>query len=73
MPVDDPATAEVVGRHLDTHTVAREDADTVAAHLAGHVREDLVAIVQLHPEHGVRERLDDLAIELDLFFLGQAR
>ena len=33
----------------------------------------IVAVVELHPEHGVRERLDDLALELDLLFLGQAR
>ena len=73
MPIDDPAAAEVVGRHLDTHAVARQDADAVGAHLAGHVRQDLVAVVQLHPEHGVRERLDNLPLKLDLFFLRQAR
>jgi hypothetical protein len=32
-----------------------------------------VAVVELHPEHRVRERLDDLPLELDLFFLGQTR
>ncbi len=37
--------------------------------LPGHVAEHLVAVVELHPEHRVRERLDDLAFELDLFFL----
>src|SRR4029079_11861970 len=26
---------------------------------------------ELHPEHGVRERLDDLAFELDFLFFGQ--
>ena len=30
-----------------------------------------MAVVELHPEHRVREGLDDLAFELDLFFLGQ--
>ena len=60
MAVNDPAAVEVVGRHLDAHAVAREDADAVAAHLAGHVGQDLVAVVELHPEHRVRERLDDL-------------
>jgi hypothetical protein len=73
MPVDDPAAVEVVGRDLDAHAVAREDADAVAAHLAGHVAQDLVAVVELHPEHRVRERLDHLPLELDLFFLGQTR
>jgi hypothetical protein len=32
-----------------------------------------VPVVELHPEHGVRERLDDLAFELDLVFLRQAK
>src|SRR3954451_24824159 len=30
-----------------------------------------MAVVELHPEHRVRERLDDLAFELDLLFLRQ--
>src|SRR3954471_18642928 len=71
MPVDDPGAVEVVRRDLYAHAVAREDADAEAPHLAGHVTEHLVAVVELHPEHGVRERLDDLSFELDLLFLRQ--
>jgi hypothetical protein len=40
------------------------------AHLAGDVAEDLVPVVELDLEHGVREGLDDLALHLDLLFLG---
>ena len=72
MPVDDPRPIQVVRRDLNPDAVAREDADTEAPHLAGHVAQDLVAVVELHPEHRVRERLDDLPFELDLFFLRQA-
>src|SRR3954462_5805724 len=68
MPVDDPCPIQVVWRDLDPDAIAREDADAKPPHLAGHVAQDLVAIVELHPEHGVRERLDDLAFELDLLF-----
>src|SRR4051794_3355085 len=71
MAVDDPRPVEVVGRDLHPDAVAGEDADAEPPHLAGHVPEDLVAVVELHPEHGVRERLDDLAFELDLLFLRQ--
>src|SRR3954452_6583 len=71
MPVDDPGAIEVVRRDLYAHAVAGEDADAEAPHLAGHVAEHLVAVVELHPEHGVRERLDDLSFELDLLFLRQ--
>ena len=39
-------------------------------HLAGDVSEDLVPVVELDLEHRVREGLDDLALHLDLLFLG---
>src|SRR3954447_26445498 len=71
MAVDDPRAVEVVRRDLDPDAVAGEDADAEAPHLAGAVAEHLVAVVELHPEHRVRERLDDLAFELDFLFLRQ--
>src|SRR4051795_8889716 len=71
MPVDDPRAVEVVRRDLDAHPIPRQDPDAEAPHLARDVPEDDVAVVELHPEHGVRERLDHLAFELDLLFLGQ--
>src|SRR3954451_17754015 len=71
MPVDDPGAVEVIRRDLYAYAIAGEDADAEAPHLAGHVAEHLVAVVELNPEHGVRERLDDLSLELDLLFLRQ--
>src|SRR4051794_29342193 len=71
MPVDDPRAVEVIGRDLDPHPIPRQDPDAEPSHLARDMSEDDVAVVELHPEHGVRERLDDLAFELDLLFLGQ--
>src|SRR3954469_646245 len=65
VPVCDPAAVEVVGRELDDHAVAGEDADVVHAHLPRDVREDLVAVGELDPEHGVREGLDNRALDLD--------
>src|SRR6185437_16902359 len=41
------------------------DADVVLPHLAADVRQDLVAIGELHPEHRVREWLDHSALDLD--------
>src|SRR5690242_18460224 len=67
--VDDPAALEIVGRELDLHPVAGQDADVVAAHLAGDVREHLELVVEADPEHGVRQGLRDLALHLDLLFL----
>src|SRR4051794_18760838 len=71
MAVDDPRPVEVVWRDLHADAVTGEDADAEAPHLARDVAEDLVAVVELHSEHRVRERLEDLAFELDLLFLGQ--
>src|SRR5436190_17986954 len=72
MAVDDPCPVEVVGRELYAHAIAGEDADAEAAHLARHVPEDRVAVVELDAEHGVGQRLDNLALELDLLFLRHA-
>src|SRR3954468_6736569 len=69
--IDDAGPVEVVGRDLHPDAIAGQDADAEAPHLPGHVAEDLMAVVELHPEHGVRERLDDLSFELDLLFLRQ--
>src|SRR5918997_4520473 len=63
MPIDDPRSVEVVGRDLHSHPVAGQDPDAEPPHLPRDVTENLVAVVELHPEHGVRERLDDLALE----------
>src|SRR5687768_12310692 len=72
VPVDDPAAREVVRRKLDLHAVARQDADVVLAHLSRDVAEDAMAVVEVDPEHHVRQRLDDRAVELDRVFLGVA-
>jgi hypothetical protein len=68
-PEGDSAAGEVVGRELDLDAIAGEDADVVLAHLPGDASEDGVAVVELHPEHRRRERLDDLALYLDLLLL----
>src|SRR5215207_2111072 len=65
----DPAAREIVGRELDLDAVAGGDADVVLPHLPRDRGEHGVPFVQLHPEHRARERLDDLAFDLDLLFL----
>src|SRR5215472_9791736 len=70
VPVGDPTAAEVIRAELDLDLVAREDPDVVLPHLPGDGREHgVTAPVELHPEHRARERLDDLAFDLDLLFL----
>ena len=65
----DAAAREVVGREFDLHPVARKDADVVLSHLPRGRGENRVTFIELHPEHRARERLDDLAFDLDLLFL----
>src|SRR5580658_4135836 len=57
VPVGDPSPAQVVRGDLDLDAIAGKYADAVHAHLARTVREHLVAVFELDPEHGVRERL----------------
>src|SRR5215207_1631313 len=68
--VRDATSGEVVRGELYLHLVPRQDPDVVHPHLPGDVRQDLVAVVQLDAEHGVRERLQDRALEHDGVFLG---
>src|SRR5512144_1112915 len=67
--VDDATPGEVVGAELDDDAVAGQDPDVVHPQLAADVRENLVPVGELDPEHRVRERLDDGALDLDGPFL----
>src|SRR5690606_33484472 len=65
VPVGDPSLGQVVRRHFHLDLVAGENADVVLAHAPGDVRDDLVAVLQLHPEHGVREGFGDRAFKFN--------
>jgi hypothetical protein len=69
--VSDATPGQVVGRELDLHPIARQDADVVLAHLSGDRGQDVVAtLLELHAKHGARQRLDDLSLDLDLVLFG---
>src|SRR5947199_749068 len=69
-PIGDPAPGQVVRRQLDLHAIARQDPDEVHPHLAADVREHLVAVLELHPEHRVGQRLDHRSLDLDRVLFG---
>src|SRR5712692_9309715 len=71
-PVDDSPARQVVGRQLHLHPVARQDTDKVLTHLAGDMRQHLVLVLELHPEHGVGERLDHRGHHFDGILFGVA-
>src|SRR6476660_8278876 len=57
--IGDAAAGQVVRSELHLHLVARQDADVVHPHLPRDVRQHLVAVLELDPEHGVGQRFDD--------------
>src|SRR5690606_21721114 len=63
--VDDATPGEVVRAELDDDPVLRKDPDVVLTHLARDVREHLVSVAQLHPEHRIGQGLDHAALDLD--------
>src|SRR5215469_1805407 len=65
VPVHDPPATEVVGTELYDDPVVRQDADVVHPHFPADMSENLVPVVQLHPEEGIRERLDNRAFDLN--------
>src|SRR5437588_9127013 len=69
----DAPAREVVGRQFDLHAIARHQLDVVLPHLPRDVPEDDRAVVELHAEHHVRERLGDEAVDLDRLFLRRTR
>src|SRR5512137_1178366 len=56
--VGDSTPSEVVGRQFDADPVPGQDPDEVHPELPADVREDAMAVLELHREHGVRQRLD---------------
>ena len=66
--VDDAALGEIVGRHLDGHLVAGENANVILAHLPRDVRSHNVPGFEFHPERCVRQSLDDFAFHLNRIF-----
>src|ERR1700742_5226969 len=66
--IRDASLGEVIGRYLHHDLVAREHADAVLAHLAGRVRDDLVAVLQHDAKRGVGQPFADRAFEFQEFF-----
>src|SRR6266545_117776 len=70
--VHDPAARQIVWRQFNQHPVPWEDPDVVHPHLSRDVSQNAVPVFELHPEHGVGERLGDRSLDLDSVLLRQA-
>src|SRR4051812_25035249 len=69
----DAAARNVVGRHLEAHAIAGDDADAPLAHLAARIGKYLRTVRELHTKLGVRQHLFYGAFHLDHLFLGHLR
>src|SRR3954454_24711283 len=59
VPENQAALLQVVGRHLNGHSVARQRLDPVLFHLAGGVGDDLVTGIELHAVARIGEDFGD--------------
>ncbi len=73
IPVRDAPSIQIVDRKFNGHFVSRQYFDVMHTHLAGYVRQYLVAVFKLYPKHCVWQRLKDGALELDDILFGQKR
>ena len=72
LAVCDAALGEIIGRKLDSHAVARHDADEVLSHPTGNVSHHFGAGLKLDTEPRVGECLGDGAFDFEgFFFLSQ--
>jgi hypothetical protein len=66
----DTALGQVVGRQVDRHLVAGDDADMVLAHLAAGVGDELMPVVQGHAKARIRQHFGDQPTHFNQFFFG---
>ena len=72
MPVGDASLGEIVGRQFQSHPVACQHPDSIAAQLTGQVREHGAVLIQLHAEQTTRKFLNDGSGNLNTIFFAQS-
>ena len=68
LAINDPTLREIVGRKFYSDLIARNDADEVFSHSAGHMCHDFAACLQLHAESSICQCLCDGSFDLEGFF-----
>ena len=61
---------QIVRRQFHRHLVSRQYLDEMHSHLAGYVRQYLVAIFHLDTEHGIGKRLEHRSLYFNSVFFG---
>jgi hypothetical protein len=68
MPVNYPASIQIVRRQLQRHLISGQDLDKMHPHFARNMRQYLMPIIELYPKHRVRQRLDNLSLDFYYVF-----
>src|SRR2546423_1729130 len=68
--IHNTAARQIVWRKLHRHFISRQNADEILAHFAGNVRQHLMLVLQLHPKHGIRQRLNNRGHHFNGVLLG---
>jgi hypothetical protein len=68
LAIDDSPLSEVIGRQLNSDSIAGDDADEVLPHPARDVGHDKVSALDFYAKPGVREGLRDDAFDFQGFF-----
>ena len=61
----DPASGQIIGRHLNSYLITGQDLDEIHTELAGNSSQNLVAVADIYIEHSVRQRISYDALTLD--------
>jgi hypothetical protein len=70
--VNNPPTIQVVRAQFNRHPVSREDTNKILPHPARYVRQHLMPVFELHPEHRIRQGLRNRCHYLNCIFLRQS-
>jgi len=68
--IGDTTTLEVVRGQLHLDAIAGKDADVMHTHFSADVRKHFVTVLELDPEHGVRQRFGNGPLKDDGIFFG---
>ena len=69
----DPASGQIIGRHLQCYLVTGQDLNEIHTELAGNVCQNGVTVANVNSEHCIRQRIGYDALNLDYVVFCQVR
>ena len=68
---DDAPLFQIIGGHLNAHTIAGDRLDAIAFHAPGRICDNLVAVIEGDTESAIRQNIRHRAFKFEEFFLSQ--